>query len=71
MFAGSKSHMSIQYSVFINNHLTKVIYHISQNSALRTNYTFFLRNNMPILLDMTSKCSAIIKNSTLSESNVK
>ena len=70
MIAESKSHISIQNSVFINNHFTKAIYVISDNSNLGTDNSSFLRNNMTVLLNMASKSRAIIKNYTLTENNV-
>ena len=70
MFAESKSHISIQNSVFINNHFTKAIYNISKNSNLGTDNSSFLRNNIFVLLFLESNSSAIIQKNTLTENNV-
>ena len=60
MFAESKSHISIQNSVFINNHFTKAIYNIFKNSNLGTDNSSFLRNNISALLLLSSNSSAIV-----------
>ena len=70
MFAESKSHISIQNSVFINNHFTKAIYNISKNSNLGTANSSFLRNNISFLLFLYSNSSAIVQKNTLTENNL-
>ena len=70
MFAESKSHISIQNSVFINNHFTKAIYNIFKNSNLGTDNSSFLRNNISALLLLSSNSSAIVQKNTLTENNV-
>ena len=68
--ANSVSRISIQNSVFINNHFTNVIYKIFEKSTLRTDNSSFRQNNMIFLLFMISNSGAIIQNGTLTENNV-
>ena len=71
IFAESKSRISMQNSVFINNFFTEAIYNISKKSTLGIDNSSFLQNNMYVMLFMKSNSSAIIQNSTLTENNVK
>ena len=70
IFAESKSRISMQNSVFINNFFTEAIYNISKKSTLGIDNSSFLQNNMQVMLFMKSNSSAIIQNSTLTENNV-
>ena len=70
MFAESESCMSIQNSVFINNHFISVIFRISKKSTLEMDNSSFLRNTLFSLLKMESNSSAIFQNNTLTENNL-
>ena len=71
MLAESGSRMSIQNSVFINNHFISVIFNISKKSTLEMDNSSFLRNTLISLLKMESNSSAIFQNNAVTENNLK